>query len=68
MSGKDHPFWQWLDKATTLIALGFFLWMNASNFDETEIKTLLETAGVVAGFQLVKSKFTPREDTDDRAS
>lgn len=52
---KDHPFWEWLRLVTLLSALLLFLYMNATNFDKTELKTFAEFALVAGGFQGVKS-------------
>lgn len=41
MHDQNHPIWPILRMALILGTLVFVLWMNASHFDETEIKTIL---------------------------
>lgn len=52
---KDHPFWEWLRMVTLLSALLLFLYMNATDFDSSELKTFAEFALVAGGFQGMKS-------------
>lgn len=53
-----HPGWSILQQTIYLSFGGVFLWLNASNFDKTEIKTLMEMAGVVIAGEVVKNKLT----------
>jgi hypothetical protein len=39
-----------------MAAAAGFLWLNASTFDHTEIKTLCELAVVIVSLETVKSK------------
>jgi len=41
MKNADHPIWPIVRMALILGTLVVVLWMNASHFDETEIKTIL---------------------------
>ena len=50
----DHPLWQFLTHLTTVTAITIFLWFNASHFDKTEIKTIVQVAGLMLGTEVVK--------------
>lgn len=41
MKNPDHPIWAVIRMSLILGTLIFVLWMNASHFDDTEIKTIL---------------------------
>lgn len=41
MKDSDHPIWPLIRMSLILGTLIFVLWMNASHFDDTEIKTIL---------------------------
>ena len=41
LAPKDHPVWPIIRTAVVLLALTIILWMNASHFDDTEIRTLV---------------------------
>jgi len=60
MTDPEHPIWQILQMVTYLGAAMLFMWLNASSFDETEIKTLTELAAVVFGGEWLKAKCTRR--------
>jgi len=36
----DHPMWRLLQTTSYLLFAAFVMWLNASNFDETELKAL----------------------------
>lgn len=38
---RNHPIWSLARLVVTMVALVTTLWLNASHFDETEIKTLI---------------------------
>ena len=48
---SDHPGWITLRIALFMMPVTVFLWKNASNFDITEIKSIVQIAGVLAGFE-----------------
>jgi len=41
MHDPKHPIWAIIRTAIMLVALAFVLWINASNFDDTEIRTIV---------------------------
>jgi hypothetical protein len=41
MHDPKHPIWAIIRTTIILIALTFVLWINASNFDDTEIRTIV---------------------------
>ncbi len=43
--------WSVIRTIVVLVFVSFVLWMNASNFDETEVKTILWTALGLAGLE-----------------
>ena len=42
MTDKDHPIWEFARSAIWLIPICLFLYVNATNFDKTEIKSIIE--------------------------
>lgn len=36
-----HPLWSVVRLSVYMVALNFLLWLNASNFDETELRTIV---------------------------
>jgi len=48
MNDASHPVWSVLRLGIVMIALTVTLWVNASTFDETEIKTII-TMFLIAG-------------------
>jgi len=51
---NPHPFWQRLGFAVVVMGgATLFAWLNASNFDRTEIIMLSELAGVVLGREAI---------------
>ena len=53
---KDHPLWTILQHTVYLGFATLFMWMNASNFDSTEWKTIGEIALAAGGIEIVKKK------------
>ena len=48
---KSHPIWKTIDNSVMLAGLLFFLWLNASTFDKTEMVTVLELLVLFGGWQ-----------------
>jgi len=40
MTAANHPIWRIIQTAIYLIFAAFIMWLNASDFDETELKAL----------------------------
>ena len=53
---QNHPVWNILRLAVFFIGLTALMFMNADRFDESELKTVVELIGVVAGFEYVRHK------------
>lgn len=53
---KDHPVWKLVCHGMYLSFATLFLYINASNFDRTELITIAEIAGAAGGIELLKSK------------
>lgn len=49
MSAPQHPVWSLLRLAVVMVALCVTLWVNASQFDATEIKSIVTMFLVAAG-------------------
>ena len=62
--GPTHPVWQLIRLAILMLTLSFVLWLNASNFDETEIKTIIWVFMAAAGVEGL-SRFTIRKENND---
>tara|TARA_R110000868_G_scaffold148839_3_gene371031 strand:+ start:12463 stop:12648 length:186 start_codon:yes stop_codon:yes gene_type:complete len=54
----EHPIWKLLTHTVYLSFATLLLWLNASNFDSTEVWTLAQMAGAFGGVEFVKSKIT----------
>lgn len=51
MPDQNHPLWATVRFCALCVACTFVLWKNASNFDETEIKAILEIAIMAGGYE-----------------
>lgn len=51
---SDHPGWAILRLAVIMVPVTVVLWLNASRFDSTEIKALLELGIVLGGWEGVR--------------
>jgi hypothetical protein len=52
----DHPVWRILTMCVVLGFLTLILWVNASNFDRTELTSILEMAIAIGGWEFARSK------------
>lgn len=57
MTDPDHPIWRLAQTTLYLAFAAFFLWHNASDFDDTEIKTLVELGTIMFVGEGIKRKF-----------
>ena len=55
---KDHPVWPIISSVVYLLFATLFLYLNASNFDSTELKTLGEIALASGAIEVVKKKLS----------
>jgi hypothetical protein len=51
-----HPLWRLLTMSVILGFLTVILWLNASNFDRTELTSILEMAIAIGGWELARSR------------
>lgn len=58
LDNPNHPLWSFLRLTVLMITLAFVLWMNASHFDQTEIRTLIYTFLAAATYEGVTQAFT----------
>jgi predicted RND superfamily exporter protein len=69
MKEPSHPIWSLSRLTVVMIALVSTLWLNASHFDETEIRTIitmfLVAAGAEGGVQFLSQFSKRREGSDD---
>lgn len=49
MSSASHPIWSLLRLVIFMVALVLTLWLNANQFDQTEIKTIITMFVVASG-------------------
>lgn len=65
---SSHPFWAAFRLLVLMVTLSFVLWMNASHFDETEIRTIiwvfLGAASLEGGVQQFTRLAERRNSTD----
>jgi hypothetical protein len=59
----SHPLWATIKFLALVIGTTFVLWNNASSFDETEVKAILEIAVMAGGYQAVET-FVTRKGKD----
>lgn len=57
----NHPIWKIITHTTYGLLITLFLWLNASNFDHTEIKTILEIVATMTGIEMIKKKLEPKD-------
>ena len=50
-----HPLWATIRFVVLVVATSVILWLNASHFDETEIRTIVEIAIVAGGYETLGS-------------
>jgi len=66
MNAASHPIWSIIRLGMLMIVLTAILWMNASKFDATEVKTLtqyfLAAASLEGGIMAVKSMMKNKTD------
>ena len=65
MSDPWHPIYATIRFCALAIAVTFVLWKNASNFDETEIKTIIEIAILAGGYEGLQSFATRKRNNAD---
>jgi len=53
---REHPAWAILHSAVLMCGLCLVLWLNASNFDQTELKALLEFGLIFAGSEVLRRR------------
>ena len=61
MSDPGHPLYATIRFCALAVAVTFVLWKNASNFDETEVKTILEIAVLAGGYEGIQSYATRKK-------
>ena len=64
MSHPGHPVWRLLTTLVYLAFACFFMWLNASSFDKTEMKTLVELAVVMLSVEGVKDRLKKGAESD----
>lgn len=57
----NHPIWKLLTHGMYGSLITLFLWLNASNFDHTEVKTILEIVAAMTGVEVLKNKFGTKQ-------
>ena len=60
MEKPSHPIWSIARLFIVMVSLCFTLYVNASHFDETELKTIITMFLVAAGAEGVSSFLTGR--------
>ena len=66
MNSPTHPIWAIIRLGMLMFVLTIVLWLNASKFDATEVKTLVEyflvAASLEGGMMAAKSMFGGKKD------
>lgn len=53
MPESAHPIWSIIRLAVIMVAMCFVLYLNASKFDETEIRSIVTVFFVAAGSEAI---------------
>ena len=51
---SKHPIWNIIRLVVVFAGFTILMYLNSKSFDETEVKTLLEMIGLVAGFEYAR--------------
>jgi len=62
LSDTRHPLWRLLTLCVLLAFLTLVQYLNASNFDQTEIKSILEMGMAVGAWESFKHKVSSRNE------
>ena len=62
----SHPVWPILRLLIVMTALSITLWLNASTFDETEIKTIITMFLIAAGAEGASSFLSQFRQPDNK--
>ena len=65
MPAESHPIWRLATIVVVLVFVTVFSWINASNFDGTELRTIIGMALAVTGWEALKHKLAGREPNTD---
>ena len=65
MADHNHPIYATVRFCALCSATTFILWKNASNFDETEVKAILEIAVLAGGYEGVSSFLNRKKSPPD---
>lgn len=65
VSDAEHPIWGIIRSVATTLSVGFVLWLNASNFDRTELKSIAEIAVILAIGEPALAKFREKMKKSD---
>lgn len=63
MKNADHPIWPIIRMTLILGTLILVLYMNASHFDDTEIKTILTMFLALLGAEGIVKTFAPKSSS-----
>lgn len=58
----EHPVWSLIRLVIVFAGVTIFLYLNASTFDETEMKTIVELMILAGGFEALKRKLANGKD------
>ena len=61
MKNASHPVWSLAKLGMLLVFLVVFSWINASQFDETELKVIGWVMGLYGGVEFISNKLEKRE-------
>jgi len=68
MHNANHPIWATIRFCALCIAATFVLWKNATNFDETELKAIIEIAVLAGGYEGVSSMLNRRRMNQEKTN
>ena len=58
----EHPVWSLIRLVIVFAGVTIFLYLNASTFDETEMKTIVELMILAGGFEALNRKLANGKD------
>lgn len=66
MMKPTHPIWQTVHAVAIITACAGAMWLNATNFDATEIKALLQIGLAVGGLNVASGWMARRGERMER--
>lgn len=67
LENPSHPLWATIRFGAICVVVTFVLWRNANNFDETEVKTIIEIALMAGGYEGIATLMRMKKAKNDQS-